>query len=289
MTKTVVLPEIVVPGCRLGRHIRHDPRSLAYLLPETETVVSVTWPRHIPILDQRATSACTGNALTGALGTGPLFDALPSGLTLDEQFALTIYSQAEVLDGDGPYPPNDNGSSGLSVATVAKTDGYISGYLHATSVAAAHTAIQAGPFIQGTNWFTGMDTPDANGVVTATGTVRGGHEYVCREYDAVNDLWWYDNSWGPSFGVQGRFAMTSATLATLLAQSGDITALVPVNKPAPVPTPPTPAPVPVPPDADPADVALAYEARIFTAHRHVGENEAMAKAAKVWLTAKGLG
>lgn len=283
MTKTIVLPELVVDGKRLGRHIRHDPASLRYLIEETAEVVSVAWPRHIPILDQGNVGSCTGNALTGALGTGPLYDAItPLGLTLDERFALAVYSAAETLDGDGPYPPNDNGSSGLSVAFVAKTDGYISGYRHATSVAAAHAALQAGPFIIGSYWYSGMDTPTAEGIVHATGIVRGGHEYLCREYDATRDLWWLDNSWSASWGLTGRFAYDTATFTQLLANSGDVSALVPLTQPAP-----TPSPAPGP-GADPADVAHAFEARIFISHKHSGENAAMARSTAAWLTAKGL-
>lgn len=240
----IPLAEIVVPGKPLGRHIDHDPRSLRYTLPASPAK-SVTWERHIPILSQGQVGSCTGNAITGALGSGPLYDAIMRTVSplpsFDEAMALAIYSAAETLDGDGPYPPNDNGSSGLSVAKVATTDGYVSGYQHATSVDAAHTAIQAGPFITGTNWMTGMDTPNAEGIVTRSGQVRGGHEYVCREYDAARDLWWFDNSWGVDYGLQGRFAYDSQTFDWLLGQGGDVTALVPVNQPAPTPTP-TPAP-----------------------------------------------
>ena len=273
---TIVLPEIVVPGHRLGRHINHDPRSLRYLITdETVPFVSVSWPRHIPILDQGAVGSCTGNALTGALGTGPLFDALPGGVVLDEAFALNIYSQAETLDGDGPYPPNDNGSSGLSVASVAKTDGYVSGYQHATSVAAAHTALAAGPVLIGSYWYSGMDTPTPEGIVQATGTIRGGHEYLCREYDAARDLWWLDNSWGLGYGVAGRFAYDTPTFTTLLARSGDVTSLVPLSKPAP-----TPSPAPVAGNARAFTSADLATLDGWAQARHVGSNKAAASAWK---------
>lgn len=253
------IPETVVEGKPLGRHVRHDPRSLRYLVEPAAAPVSVSWNRNVPGFDQGSVGSCTGNALVGALATdnyyASLASALATGLLLDEAEALRIYSAAEVIDGSGPYPPNDYGSSGLSVAQAAKNAGLISGYLHITSVAAAHTAIQQGPFIVGSDWFTGMDNPDANGVVVATGTVRGGHEYECYEYDAVADLWWFWNSWGPGYGVGGRFAYSSATFATLLATDGDATSLVPISSPVPVPSPvpapPTPEPAPVPPTPTP--------------------------------------
>jgi len=280
MTSTIVLPELVVPGHRLGRHVLHDPLSLDYQLPPAAIMQSVEWERRTPILDQGDVGACTGNALTGALGTGPLYDALlptfiAQGLALNEAFALKVYSAAETLDGDGPYPPNDNGSSGLSVAKVAKTDGYVSGYQHATSVEAVHTALAAGPVLIGSYWYSGMDTPDTDGVVKPTGTIRGGHEYLMRGYDAARDLFLLDNSWGTSYGKAGSFYYDTPSLTTLLAKTGDATSLVPVNAPAPTPTPP-PAP---PSDADAADRAFAAAATLCTRH---------SRAFKTWQAAKGL-
>jgi len=251
------IPELIVPGKRLGRHVNHDDRSLAYALPEADTVVSVQWSRVIPILDQGAVGACTGNACTGILGTVPdyrdLAAKLAAGLVLDEAEALTLYSAAETIDGDGPYPPNDNGSSGLSVAQAAKNAGLCSGYVHALSVAGAHTAIQAGPFMVGSDWYTSFDTPDPNGLVAIApgATVRGGHEYECIGYDAASDLWHLVNSWGTTYGVEGHFYYSTATFADLLASDGDVTSLVPLSLPAPTPSPapapPAPAPTPSPP------------------------------------------
>jgi hypothetical protein len=184
---------------------------------------------------------CTGNATVGALGTDPLYATLPAGTKTDESEALVIYSGAEKIDGGVGYPPEDHGSSGLSVAKEALSLGLISGYQHITSVSAAQTAIQSGPFIVGTDWYTGMDSPTAAGLVTATGTVRGGHEYECHEYDADHDLWWFYNSWGTSYGVEGRFCYSSATFASLLANQGDATVFVPLGSPKPTPTPAPPS------------------------------------------------
>jgi len=244
---TRLIPEIVVEGKRLGRHVNHDERSLAYALPEADTIVSVQWPRVIPVLDQGDVGSCTGNACTGILGTQPddgdLADLIAAGLVLNESEALKLYSAAETIDGDGPYPPNDNGSSGLSVAKAAQAAGLCSGYLHALSVAAAHTAIQSGPFMVGSDWYTSFDTPDSSGLVAiASGaTVRGGHEYECIGYDLPSDLWHLVNSWGTEYGVAGHFYYSTETFASLLASEGDVTSLVPLSKPAPVPSAPSAA------------------------------------------------
>jgi Papain family cysteine protease len=243
------IPEVPVDGKPLGRHVHHDSRSLDYLVTPDATVATARWNRVIPVLNQGQVGSCTGNAATGALGTDPDYASLGTlvdqGLHLDEAEALTLYSAAETIDGDGPYPPNDHGSSGLSVAKAALNAGLISGYTHITSVAAAQTAIQTGPFIVGSDWYTSFDAPDSDGLVDIAkgATVRGGHEYECIGYNADSDLWELVNSWGTTFGVAGHFYYSTATLKALLAVQGDATVLIPLAAPAPTPTP-TPTPTP---------------------------------------------
>jgi len=242
---------------------------------------------------------CTGNEEAGALGTDPLFAALRSGYpVLDEALAVRIYSMAETIDGDGPYPPNDNGSSGPSAAQAAKNLGLIAGYLHCFSLADVLDALEAGPVGIGANWYDSMDSPDSSGlvVISAGAQVRGGHEFLCRGKDTDARLLHFDNSWGTSFGVNGSFSMGYATLERLLAEQGDATVSLPLTAPAPVPVPVPvpvpPAPVPTPPnpgpDTDPADDALARTVSNWAQGHHTGSNERAARAIQAWLTAKGL-
>ena len=238
----IIIPEIRLPGRRLGRNINHDPRSLRFVVSPAKVDKSVTWNRHIPILDQGDLGSCTGNAETGLLGSDPFWPALSATIQgeLNEAMAVKIYSLATQLDNyAGTYPPDDTGSDGLSVNKAAQQLKFISGYVHATSVDEAKTLIQQGPFIIGTSWTTNMDNPNPQGIIKKPqgGTVRGGHEYVCRERDAENDLWWFDNSWGPTFGKAGRFAYDSNGMEALLAQGGDVTQSVPLSQPPPTPSP----------------------------------------------------
>lgn len=294
------IPEIVVEGKRLGRHRHHDSRSLAYpyQVPEGMVIQSVTHARNAPIYDQGAIGSCTGNAMTGALATDPVFEALPAGHpALDEAEAVAIYSAAEVIDGDGPFPPQDNGSCGLSVAKAARNAGLISGFTHCFDRATMLAALQAGPVIVGMNWYDSMDTPDADGLVAipAGAQVRGGHEVLCREIDVTAELVWFDNSWGESWGLGGRFSMSFATLDRLLSEQGDATVPLPLSVPAPtpVPVPPGPVPVPVPPGPftpDAADKALALVGNHWARHFHtvIEGNEGMVNAYKRWAHLKGL-
>lgn len=252
------IEEHVVPGKRLGRHVDTALREAAqpYAGPR-KTVASVTWERNIPILDQGDVGSCTGNAMTGALGTGLLYAALPAGITLDEAEALKLYCAAENIDGDGPYPPNDNGSTGPSVARAAQDGGLISGFTHYADLDSALQALMDGPVILGVNWYSSFDIPAADGTVsiTADAYVRGGHEVVARIIDATAQVIGLDNSWGTSYGIEGSFRMSFATLERLLSENGDCTAPEPLTVPAPpAPAPPAPvAPVPVPPSPQPAE------------------------------------
>lgn len=261
---------------RLGRHRNHDPRSLAFQVPALGAVQSVAWPRRIGILDQGQLGSCTGNAAVGALGTDPIYKNLqPADGPLDEALAVNIYSDATKVDPySGTYPPTDTGSDGLSVAKVCQTRGYISGYLHATSIAAMNTALMSGPVIVGTNWYDAMFTPDSQGFITVSGSLAGGHEYCIREYDVASDTYTADNSWGTGWGLAGRFKIHGKDMARLLAEGGDCTRFVPASEPPPQPDP---------------DQLLWASVKVFATGRHYyPSTKATATALNAWAKAKGL-
>lgn len=228
------IPELVVPGKPLGRHKATDDRSAAY---PAETAARLASVRHassgLP-LNQQETSSCTGNALAGALNCVPHWKAGQPVLT--ERDALAVYSDEEVALGFGPYPPNDNGGSGLDVCKAAKARGWLWGYQHATDLQHTLLALVPRPVIIGIDWFDSFDSPmSATSYVPglieiASGaTVRGGHEVLLDEINVVQKLVGGFNSWGSDWGVGGRFCMTWDTLGMLLARGGDAT--VPRTRP----------------------------------------------------------
>lgn len=225
------------PGPRgKGRHVCHDPRSRGYGVAEQDQVTPghIAHVRHTPTLDQGQLSSCVGNATTGMLGTSPFFDSPPvRGLMLDEAYAVGLYSEASHLDGvPGYYPPVDGGSSGLGAAKALRRRGLIERYEHAFSIKGMLTALKRAPVIVGTVWLTGMSNPDSRGFVHLSGSVEGGHEYLCREFEPaarLNDgVLTFDNSWGSAWGDAGRFRISVKNFAYLLAQQGDVTAPVPL-------------------------------------------------------------
>lgn len=281
-----------LPGMYLGRNVRHDSRNRQYAhRRQDRELTSQLWTRHIPVLDQGNLGSCTGNMAVGALGTDPVFPALPAAHpVLDEPFAVTVYSGGEKLDGGAGYPPEDEGSTGPSVEQVLKTMGLISGYTHGFSLADLLDALEDGPLGIGSNWYDSMDSPDGNGIVTISSgaQVRGGHEYLCRGKDVSRQLIFCDNSWGAGWGQQGSFSMSYDTVTRLLSEQGDVTIPVPLTQPAPTPQPVPPQPVPHPgPDA--ADLVLFRNTYSWAGSKHLtGAAKTIAADLRQWYAAKGL-
>lgn len=280
---SVVRRKIPSTHPRLKRHVNHDPRSrlYAFTAPPNAKITSVAHARHIPILDQGQVGSCTGNAAIGALACDPIFGVAPlsATYTLNESGAQHLYSAAEVIDGEGPFPPHDVGSSGLSVAKALKNAGLITSYRHAFSMRDALVAAASGPFIAGINWYSEMFYPDVDGRVHPRGTLAGGHEVLCRQVDAERRRVWFDNSWGTSWGVAGRFYLSFDDFETLLAQRGDVTILTPALTPPVVTT-------------DSVDVLLNAAFSVFMLENPkpimTTKLSALCSAVAAWRTAKHL-
>lgn len=244
---------------RLGRHVVHDSRSLRYRAPARDpaTLKSIQHHIYIGLLNQGDVGDCTGNGIVYVLASEPFWregkTVLGDDPAANEAYAVGVYSQATTLDPwPGQYLPDDTGSDGLSVAKVLLARGLISGYTHALSLEATLTALAERPVIVGVGWRNSMYDPDATGKLTVDGTVAGGHEFCLDELDVEGKRVWMRNSWGDTWGVQGRAWMSWTDLAKLLADDGDCTVLVPNTLPAPQPSPaPTPAPTPTPTPVQP--------------------------------------
>jgi hypothetical protein len=234
---------------RLGRHVRHDPRSwnFAFTAVDVGSLKSVKHDSQIPTLDQGQLGSCTGNAATKCLSYDPFWSeaevqkVIGDDAAADEEYAVSVYSDATKLDDyPGAYPPKDTGSDGLSVAKVLKKRGLISGYQHAFSLEALLSALAKQPVIVGTRWHQDMFNPEPDGRQKITGAVQGGHEYCLDELDVENKRVWMQNSWGDSWGVNGRAYFSWDDMKSLLGEQGDCTIFAALDSPPPPPPPADP-------------------------------------------------
>lgn len=268
---------------RLKRHIVHDARSALYRLDTSGlTVADADWSLRIARLNQGSVGKCTAESACEVLGSDPFYPTLPAGVgaELNDTWTDGFYSDEENLDGDGPYPPQDNGSSGLTSAKVAKKRGLISGYQHTFTAEDAIAGVQVSPPSWGTLWKTGMDDVNTTtGQVKYSGATRGGHELSIFKVDAKNEQVWFHNHWGP-WGYQdsGDGWVSFADFEKSLADQGDVTFFVPLSKPAPTPTP-TP---PIPAATVGYQFAAADAATLdgWAAKRHCGLNKSAGEAWK---------
>lgn len=219
------IQEHAIAGQRLGRHVEHDPASWDYPAARAAGLVTTLHRRHSRILDQGSLGSCTGNAITGLLGTDPHYMAHHHP-TDNEALALELYELATQLDGyPGQYPPDDTGSSGLAAAKAAQQRGLIRSYAHAFGLQHALEALVLAPVIIGVNWYDSFDQPDSSGHVTisADAQVRGGHEFELAGLDVEHSIVRAVNSWGSGWGDRGWFTFSFADLDRLLSEQGDVT------------------------------------------------------------------
>ncbi len=210
----------------LGRVVQHDPRSLNFRTRHAGApIIYADHRRYGEALDQDLPvplGSCTGNAGAGILNTHGF---VANSHLMDETDAVNFYSLATNIDGFGqPFPPNDRGSSGLAVAKVLKTLGYISRYEHAFSLNDALAGLGRGPGMLGINWYDSFDRPGANGLIefTSNASVRGGHEIELTAVFPEHQLVKFWNSWGRGWANKGTGMMSFATLERLLGEQGDV-------------------------------------------------------------------
>lgn len=280
---------------RLKRRVHHDDFSRRFPFPvEGITIQSVDHERILPILDQGQVGACTADDALGILGTAPYYTPQVVDLwnrsfgSFDQAGAYRFYNAEENLDGDGPYPPQDNGSSGLTSAKVGRAAGLINGWWQAFGIEQALQALQKFPVGFGTIWMNSMFEPNSEGILTVdrSSGVAGGHQYEIIGYDSARDLLKIAQSWGVDWGKSGFGFLQSADADWLLGQQGDVTIFTPLDQPAPTPTPsPTP-----PPDASDADKLMADALRYhnWVNGHHIGGNAHVAHAGKQFLLETGL-
>ncbi|HLP30539.1 MAG TPA: hypothetical protein VK150_04195 [Geothrix sp.] len=218
-----LIPEFTAArGGRLGRHLHFDDRSWNFPVPlrKGATIRTRTWDRGLRAFNQGELGSCTGNGAVGLLCTEPYRQ---SGARYSEALARKVYSRATRDDTIvGAWPPRDTGSTVLGAMKALKALGLTRGYRWCFGLDDVLKALSTlGPVEVGLNWYEGFDQPNARGLVKVRGAVRGGHAFELLGVDAERKLVWAINSWGPDWGLRGRFAFSWKDLDRLLHEEGE--------------------------------------------------------------------
>lgn len=229
--------EIPFDDVRLGRHVRHDPRSLDYrAVPRRaeRPLVSVRHRRWGRRLDQGAIpqpdgstiglGACTFYSLCHALKCAPLWRGSSHRPALDHATAVRGYSRATELDPfPGTYKPTDTGSSGLAACQAGMEMGLLARYDWAFGGNEARQALLDQPVMFGTWWTREMFHVERDGRARPSGGDAGGHEYAAIGLDVERQRIWFWNTWG-DWGLDGSglFYLTFEDADALLDRQGDV-------------------------------------------------------------------
>lgn len=205
-----------MPEYGLGRLHAPDERDHRFLLPsrrpEAKAITRRTWTAG-GVLDQGSTPQCVGFSSYGFLTASPIRNRPAFGPT-------DLYRGAQQND---EWPGEDyDGSSVRGAMKWLQTQGLVSQYNWAFACEAVIDQIlTTSPVVVGTDWLDAMFTPDKKGFIKAEGQVAGGHAYLLigadRERGAVRIL----NSWGRSYGQNGRVWLSFDDLDKLIKAQGE--------------------------------------------------------------------
>lgn len=181
--------------------------------PPAPVTGDVIWADVIQ-LDQGQTPHCVGFGCAGWCDSAPVEDKLQNA------DGHAIYYECKVLDGE---PKVEDGTSVHSGAKALSNRGRMqAGYYWAQTIGDVTTWLDTkGPVIFGTDWYDAMFSPDASGYVKPTGSIAGGHCFLALGHLKGEDAILFQNSWGPNWGLKGRFKMKLADAAMLLAAQGE--------------------------------------------------------------------
>ncbi len=219
-TNPVVVQDADGSAHGLGHSQIDDPRDHTYsmgarLPPIEENPLTKTQVYSLgPILDQGISQTCVGHSWT-------LFITSAPRLTSPGPDPYEIYRAAQELDVLPGQEPRVCGASVRSGAQAMQKLKWIKGdYLWADDAGVLWSfLLTRGPAVLASDWFEGMNSPDARGVVSLTGRRMGGHCFLCYGVSAEERAFLCANSWGPKWGLGGTFLFPYDVVAQLFARS----------------------------------------------------------------------
>ena len=212
------MPAPARPG--FGRLMAPDKRDLLHPMKKlTRRLVLPTsrlWSsKRTYVLDQGQTPHCVGFAWAGFLEAAPFMHQLANA------DGDRFYALAQTLD-EWPEPPAYEGTSTRGGAKALQSLGLITGeYVWAqTEDDVWKFVLGRGPVVTGTTWLTGMFDPDSKGYLNLTGGEEGGHDWCIVGASATRQAYRMVQSWGSSWGYNGRAWVRREDYKQLLEKMG---------------------------------------------------------------------
>jgi hypothetical protein len=140
---------------------------------------------------------------------------------VSRQQPIEIYRRARQLD---QWPgENYSGTSVLAGAKAMVEKGWLREYRWAFGLQDVLVTIsQYGPVVFGLNWYEGMREPDDKGFVHVQGGSVGGHAVLGLGVSMRRGAVRLHNSWGRSWGQDGRAWISFGDLERLLYEQGEV-------------------------------------------------------------------
>jgi hypothetical protein len=245
-----------MPGLGLRLDRKTDPRNANFPMlaaPSTILPNAARWLGMRSSFDQGNTGTCGGHAAKAFLLTSPVVQTKPDEAPTrwDLYRAAVAIDEWTANDGESSLPDGDPrlefGTSTLAIMKALQSFGFVDRYEWASDVDTISRFIRSqktrhgdvlpedvrgGPVIFGTNWYSSMSSPDAEGYLRITPNARlvGGHLYLLDYANANAGYFEVRNSWGTGWGGwmtgrvrvgRGKAKLDFETAARLLAENGD--------------------------------------------------------------------
>ena len=200
----------------------YDLKTFIHKTIESEQKIEQNWIFPSKALDQYDKPFCVGFSMAN-FGIN-----YPVNTKYTNNDGHNFYYLCKIKDGQ---PNMENGSDIRTAAKVLVDSKIIDGYAWAKTIAdVKYWLLNKGPMIVGTDWLEGMDTPDKNNIIHATGKVLGGHAYLLNEWTKDNFIG-IQNSWDDRWGKNGKAYISAKDFEKLLKRwGGEALAAVEINK-----------------------------------------------------------
>lgn len=199
----------------------YDLRSFIPMIKSDIEKHESDWDFPLKSLDQKETPHCVGfSAASWGINS-------PTNTEFANADGHRFYYECKVVEGQ---PGEENGAYIRSIGKVLKANKHLEAYAFAPDInTIKYWLLYKGPIIAGTIWTEGMFTPDENNVIHPTGSSVGGHAYLLNEWRA-DDYIGIQNSWGESWGKNGKAYISKEDFEVIFAQGGEALAAVEIVK-----------------------------------------------------------